>query len=424
VTLHIVKAPDLEWTYVASIIARPASYEAAKVDPYDLPIGPRDVLLAALAVRDRGERVNPMNLRLQLERDGYEGVEAMLGKTKVLIETELTPIAKRLRDLAEIARTGEIVQRLNKALSMRDIDAVRDLSMRLAATHDPAAVDSPVMTFNELIAATVDAISAEESSKAKMISLGMAALDTTYRLSPGSMMVVGAQTNVGKTSVLMTWLLSIAKRGIPVGAISVEDPEEDFGAKALGEMTGINPKRMWSGDLSSDDWKKIMAVRGYEMPHPFSFAYVGSRRLEDVLARIEFMHRVRGVRVVAVDYLQSILPLGHFNSRREAIDSVLAELISLCGRLGVALILASQLARPDKGSAFREPNLIDLKESGEIENRAQCVVLLWRDSDAPGADVHGKIAKAKRQPAGARFDLVRDPDTGMLIEKPEYWGGR
>jgi replicative DNA helicase len=156
--------------------------------------------------------------------------------------------------------------------------------------------------------------------------------------------------------------------------------------------------------------------------HPLSFAYVGSRRLEDVLARIEFMVRVRGARVVAVDYLQSIVPRGSFHSRREAIDSVLAELISLCGRLGVALILASQLARPDKGSPYREPNLIDLKESGEIENRAQCVVMLWRDSDEPGAVVHGKIAKAKRQPAGARFDLVRDPDTGMLIEKPEYWG--
>ena len=223
--------------------------------------------------------------------------------------------------------------------------------------------------------------------------------------------------------MLMTWLMSIASRSIPCGIVSVEDPDEDFGAKALGQMTGINPKRMWSGDLSQAEWAKIMAVRGYDMPHPFSFGYVGSRRIDDVLAKIEFMARVRGARVVAVDYLQSIMPRGSFSSRREAIDSILAELISLCGRLGVALILASQLARPDKGNPYREPNLIDLKESGEIENRAQCVVMLWRDSDEPGVDIHAKIAKAKRQPAGARFDLIRDPDSGMLIEKPYYGSG-
>lgn len=420
-TLSLVKPVELEWTYVASVIHRPALYDLARVDPYDLPVGPRDVLIAALAVRARGERTNPMNLRLQLERDGYEGVEALLAKASVPAEMELVPVAKRLRDLAEIARIGDVNRKLSKAIDARDVDAVRDLVARMGTTHDPAAVDSPVMTFNELIAATVEALSAEESSKAKMIPLGMVAMDGTYRLSPGSMMVVGAQTNVGKTSVLMTWLLSISKRGVPVGCVSVEDPEEDFGAKALGEMTGINPKLMWSGNLGDADWAKIMTVRGYNMPHPFSFAYVGSRRLEDVLARIEFMARVRGVRVVAVDYLQSIVPRGHFNSRREAIDAILSELISLCGRLGVALILASQLARPDKGSPYREPNLIDLKESGEIENRAQCVVMLWRDSDEPGATVHAKIAKAKRQPAGARFDLVRDPESGMLIEKPEYW---
>ncbi len=423
-TLALVQKSDHEATYVASIMSRPVLYESHRIDPADLSPAARALLLATLTVRDRGDRTSPLNVRLELERQGVEGSDAMIARYRgVGVEMELGPIASRIRDLAEMRRMGDVALALGKACDMGDLNAAREIGARLAATHDPAAVDSPVRTFRELLMMTVEALTSEESAKAKMISLGMAALDATYRLSPGSMMVVGAQTNVGKTSVLMTWLLSIAGRGIPAGVISVEDPDEDFGAKALGSLTGINPKHMWSGNLDAAQWSRLMDAGSKHMAVPLAFAYVGSRRLDDVLARIEFMARVRGVRVVAVDYLQSIVPRGHYNSRREAIDSILAELISLCGRLGVALILASQLARPDKGSPFKEPNLIDLKESGEIENRAQCVVLLWRDSDAPGEDTHAKIAKAKRQPAGARFDLIRDPDSGMLIEKPYYGSG-
>jgi replicative DNA helicase len=143
-------------------------------------------------------------------------------------------------------------------------------------------------------------------------------------------------------------------------------------------------------------------------------SFVSDRSIDGVLSRMEFMVRVRGARLIAVDYLQAI---AHRDapSTRERIDRSLEELIAHAGRLGVPLVLASQLARPDKGNPFREPQLIDLKESGSIENRSAAVVLLWRESDRPGEPTRAKVAKVKRRPAGSRFSLVRGSD-GQLAE--------
>jgi len=72
--------------------------------------------------------------------------------------------------------------------------------------------------------------------------------------------------------------------------------------------------------------------------------------------------------------------------------------------------------RPSERKTGQEPTLYWLKESGSIENRAQCVVMLWRDDQG---QMHGRIAKAKRSRSGARFRLMRHERTGLLVQVDE-----
>ena len=404
---------DLERTYVATILAQPSLVDAHRVAPEALSHEPYALALATiLKLRTEGQRVTPLALAMALPH--AKDVVQHLRETPV--ELDLAPVAEAIRTASRARTMAAGAASLARAAERKDLDACRDIISRLVLAHDAGDVEQPVMSMRELLAHTVEAIASEASETRQQIPLGMPQIDASYRLSPGQMLVVGAQTNVGKSSLITTWLFSIAKRGVPVGLVSVEDPVEDFGAKILADIVGINSARLWSGKLSAQEWR-VLTERGLARADaPFSFAGVASRKIDDVLARVEFMVRVRGVRVVAVDYLQAISHRpGH--DIRQRIDATLEELLSLCGRLGVALILASQLARPDKGSPFREPQLIDLKESGSIENRAQCVVMLWRDDDQPGTPIKAKIAKAKRQPAGVRCVLARDPDTGMLVDE-------
>lgn len=77
-------------------------------------------------------------------------------------------------------------------------------------------------------------------------------------------------------------------------------------------------------------------------------------------------------------------------------------------RLGVALVIVSQLSRPkDKGEGY-EPNKHDLKESGDLENGAEYVVLLWRSKDHDFAPVHLKLAKSKNGGIGNVWFMQRE----------------
>jgi replicative DNA helicase len=133
-----------------------------------------------------------------------------------------------------------------------------------------------------------------------------------------------------------------------------------------------------------------------------------------------YMVRVRGCRVLLIDYLQAIRHRDVGTSTREKVNDSLATLMAAAAQLGATLVLASQLRRASEGGKYQEPGDGDLKESGDIENSAQAIVLLWRETDEESDPrygcVFGKVAKVKRASAGRRFWMRRD-SYGLLIEQ-------
>jgi replicative DNA helicase len=415
--------PSLRWerTYVATVLAMPRAYDAARVSLDDIGSAQlRGVLDAVLALHTRGDRVTRTAMRAELERSGSARLIGTLDDLGE-VEPDLAPVAQRIREHAHIRRLRVDAARLTRAIDRGDMAAAREAIGALSLAHDASADRDPVMSMPELLAHTIEEIQAaqREQRDGGFVTLPIPTKERLM-LAPGTMCVLGAQTNVGKSSLLSAWLLALAHRGTPVGLISVEDPAADWGAKALADMSGVNSAKMWEG-MDRSEWGRLSAAIDQSRDLPLSMSFVSDRALDGVLSRMEFMVRVRGARMIAVDYLQAI---SHRDapSTRERIDRTVEELLAQAGRLRVPLVLASQLSRPDKGNPFREPNMIDLKESGSIENRAASVILLWRADDKAGTPTLGKVAKAKRKPVGARFTLVRDA-RGQLVELADEQDG-
>lgn len=412
-----------ERAYVATILALPQLIDGHRIDPADF--GERSyatTLEAILALHLRGTRVTPMAVRAELERGGHGRIATAeyLAQFDGCIETDLEPVCLRIRELAHIRHLRLRAADLERALAKHDLSTARGLIATMSAPDLTLDRGSPVYSLGELMDLTHRAISVDRTQQQRDARMGLPVLSRNCRLAPGMLTVIGAQTSVGKSTLMLNELLDMATRTtdrVECGLISVEDPEEDFGAKIVGQFARVNPARMWNERLTPDDVQAIAEARMRQENRdaPFFLCHVADRALDTVLARMEFMARARRCRVIGVDYIQAI---AHRNGKdiRERIDRTLEELISLAGRLGVSLVLASQLSRPEKGNPFKEPNLIDLKESGSIENRAQNVILLWRKNDQPGQPIHGKVAKVKRLPIGVRFKLGRHHETSKLVE--------
>lgn len=409
----------VEARYLGAVLMRPEALEQAPVSVADLVSPAHQAILGAmLAVRGRGEDVNTVSVRIELERQGRlksVGDDRLLSLSST-VELDPHACAKRLRELAAQRRVREAALKAVALIDGGELDEARTELARVAL-EDAGADEDPVLTFRQMLAESVQAF-VEAKRGQRYVTLGTPSVDAVFRAGPGDLVVVGAATNVGKSTLLTSWAVSMARRGIACGILSIEDGADDYGSKSLNAISGVPTEAMWSGAVSDEQADELMRAIDRDGDLPISFAKIRSRSVQGVVSRMAFMARVRGVRVVMVDYLQAIRHRDTAVSMREKVNETLHALMAAAAQLEVTLVLASQLRRAE-GSKYHEPHDGELKESGDIENSAQCIVLLWRETDEPqdpryGA-VYGKVAKVKRAAAGRRFWMRRE--NGVLVEQ-------
>lgn len=337
----------------------------------------------------------------------------------VCIHNGLEAVSKRIKEYAIADKASTLVSQLAAAIGTADVDAMGILAQNIGNIVSGSNEDMDVITAREAMARGLETASAE-AKEGEGIRTGWPTLDRFYRVTPGSLLTLGAATNVGKSTVITSWLWGMAQRGTPVGIISVEDTVEDFGIKMLAAAAGVDPSILWGMTLTADDVRRVQAA--IETANvPLRFTWVRTRKLQTVLDRMDMMVRQHGAKVIAVDFLQAIMGPRQ-KEKRDEIDHILESMIAKAGSLNVGLIVASQLNRSstseDADGKAKVPGLSALKESGTIENRSQCVVLLHRDKPT-SPTISVKLAKVKRHSAGAEFKVRRAGGNGLLYEVAE-----
>lgn len=342
---------------------------------------------------------------------------------KAMVEPRVVqfgPLAKRIKECAKSHRVKSVL-----ATMLDNVESANLKSLQTAASqvHELLAGEADghgVMTARETMAVGLETAQ-REAKEGDGIKTGWPTLDRHYTVTPGSLLTLGAATNVGKSTVITSWFWSMAQRGTRVGIVSVEDSFADFGVKLLAAGSRTDPSSIWTMQLSREDMARIGDVV-QKANIPLHFTWVMSRQLQTVLDRMEHLAQVEGCKAIAVDFLQAIQGPQRKWTKREEVDHILEALIAKAGQLKVGLVVASQLARSstaeDEEGRARKPGITALKESGTIENRSQCVVLLHRERPTD-TTIHVRLAKVKRHAAGAEFKVARVGGNGLLYEIEE-----
>jgi replicative DNA helicase len=217
----------------------------------------------------------------------------------------------------------------------------------------------------------------------------------------------------------MTCLLKHQQKKIHAGLVTVEDPREDWGAKAAGYYGKIDTQPFWSGQVAglhqvassiAEAAKEVQYVRIVDVP---------SGALSDVLRAMTALVKSHGARILFVDYLQAIRAPESLAtaSTKAQTDHVYQTLQATARMLEVPLVITSQLSRGDSEHGA-EPSIKRLKESGNLENGAQIVLMLWCE-DEENTIICGKAAKMKRVRSRPRWSMRRG-NGGVLVELEGY----
>jgi replicative DNA helicase len=258
----------------------------------------------------------------------------------------------------------------------------------------------------------IEGIESTYKNRGKCVGLPTMTTDfdrMTGGLRPGQMVVVAGRPGMGKSALSVQWATAMAEAGFPVAVFSLEMTGVDLASRMICTEMPLDLKRVRDGFMNKNDMQR-MPVAASKIGHlPLHIDETPSLNIFDFRGRARRAVVKHGVKCIVVDYLQLMRSTSKRAQENRAYEvaEISMALKATAKELGVPVIAATQLGRnAEERSA---PKLADLRESGQIEQDADIVVMLHRpkkgmkDSDGNSLDdgsVELIVAKQRNGPVG------------------------
>lgn len=216
---------------------------------------------------------------------------------------------------------------------------------------------------------------------------------------PSGLYVLGARTSLGKTALSLDIAANVAQAGKVVQIVSREMPAESLLDRLHAASTGIARWKLRPG-IYGTEYNKLIATLPMVCDLPIAIDNL-SLSIADVRHNFRELERKhRRPDLVIVDYLQLINGSGR--SRNDEVGSVTRSLKGMAMEFQIPILALSQLSREcDKQK--REPETSDLRDSGEIEQDADAVFLLFGERPEESAKIFSRWFKCAKQRDGELF---------------------
>jgi len=229
-------------------------------------------------------------------------------------------------------------------------------------------------------------------------------------LLPGRMTVIGARPAVGKTALSMQIAEHIGGEGdTDVILVSLEMTAEALArrhvvARSIARGRPLRDPHLWRDQVDAEEIANGIVDWGRR---PYLIIDQDRRRAAVQAAILDAVRdvRERGRRVgaVIVDYLQQITD-DRAATREREVGAASVMLAETAKREGIAMLVLAQLNRGSAGTEPRPPVVTDLRDSGQIEQDADAVLLL-----------HRQAVQQAAAPMGPR-------EVQIIIGKARHWG--
>ena len=299
------------------------------------------------------------------------------------------------REKAQIIRLQECGLALAGCQDMETAMQVLDKANRAAAGRQSVQVMTMAQGLEDFYR--------RQQQKAEIIPWGIGPLDNTLRSEPGDFVVIGGYPSAGKTalSVQLAWAQAKDRR---IGYFSLETKPEKLIDRTVAMVTGVDFGRIKSHALTEDDW---MACASHVVQ-------IKERNLEIIkagglsVADIQALSLAGRYDMIYIDYLQLIRPDNNRRTEYEQVTEISMALHTMAQTTGITVVALSQLSRPEKsGQKEKAPGLHSLRQSGQIEQDADGVLLLYKEEpNIPNSRRCLKVAKNKEGAAGGILYLT------------------
>ena len=387
-----MKLKDAEDLLITCLVEAPAYLDPLRVSERHLSDRGKRLFKAVKVARSEGYSIVPENELIRLARvDEHEvlGILRRIGKIDTSDRGTLEVAESQLIKAWAREQKVRIYRQASILIAEKGVEeGEKEMARQLAEIGNLSEVGdtawrTPLEVMDQHLNNLAKRLQSRNEGNETTIRSGFSKIDEiTGFWAPKRKTIIGANTSVGKSTLMCQLLLGMAMKGVPVAHISLEDPTEMTVERMLSWIADaiVQLKRLKGGDYTLEDIQEVrmMAHQVFEKL-PLYLFNCPSANVGRVSKGIQGATRKFGVRCVGVDYIQCVRggrrKSGDGSSRRIVIMDAASEWGTAAQEVGSHLILSSQLNTRDPTI---RPTKSNLKECGDLEEMAEYVMLLHR----------------------------------------------
>ena len=411
---------EAERAVLGALLLDPAAISEA----VGIPLTPEDfyrdhharVYKAILALYERSERADVITLKEELSKRGE--LEMVGGQTELarlfdyaVTTANLEHHARIVVDKALLRRLIQVSQQsMREAASQRD--EVREILDR-AESRIFSLVDrkmrKDIYRLRDLTTPTIEELERLHKLKTHItgVPTGLADLDEmTGGFQKGELIVVAGRPSMGKTALCLNFADYVAiEAKQAVAFFSLEMSKEQLVQRLLCSRARMNLRALRTGYFPQDKWSSLTRAAGKLHAAPIWIDDTPALSVLELKAKARRIRAETDLSMLIVDYLQ-LMRGTEGDNRQEEVSQITRSLKALAKELALPIVVLSQLSRaPEQRGPKGIPMLSDLRESGAIEQDADVVLFVYRESFYSPSDENKnkatiKIAKQRNGPTG------------------------
>ncbi len=345
-----------------------------------------------MEMHSTGQKIDMTLLRERLVKAGhFELVGGAAGLAKLFTSV---PNAAHAVYYANIVRNKSTTRKLIETCSEVLVDAyqpdqepeilLNDAERKVFLIREDRQSNN-LTQIDEVLQSAMDRLEARMAGKGQegTVETGFTDLDRmTGGLHASELVILAARPSMGKTAFAMNIAENVVmKSNQPTLFISLEMAAIELIERMLCSVARVSGHRLRNGTLKPDERKNLVGVAGKLSTVPLFLDDSPTRNVSEIAGAARRVARRHGsLGLIVIDYLQLIQPDNGNDPRQEQVAKIARRLKGLARELKVPVLCLSQLNRQAEDSRGHRPKLSHLRESGAIEQDADVVMFVHRES--------------------------------------------
>jgi len=294
------------------------------------------------------------------------------------------------RELIKISENTIDTAKLND-LSTTGQDIIEDSEKLLYELAEKGTFYSSLISFDKALRQTIDMASAAYKNEEGIVGVPTGLRDLDDRLGglhKSDLIIIAGRPGMGKTALATNIAFNAAqklqdngKEKASVAFFSLEMSSEQLSTRILAEQSKIKSNDIRRGRISDEQFDRFLETSKNISELPLYIDETPALTIAAMSNRARRIKRLHGLNLIIVDYIQLMRgSLNYKDGRVQEVSEITQGLKAIAKELSIPVVALSQLSRQVEQRDNKKPQLSDLRESGSIEQDADVVMFVYRES--------------------------------------------